>query len=199
MIHHPKWFGISQQIKRLTSHVDVLPTLLGLAGINPQQAQSQMQVNHTEVHPLVGRNLSPLLEGRNRLMHTDEPLYFMTEDDVTKGLHQVNSRGEPYESVTQPNSIEAVITTLPTDIWKLARYYDATKRFSREWVTVADEWEMYNLSADPFEEQNLAYPPLLSPENMVIKEQLLQILVKQRREKRLTPAHTSHASFDITT
>ncbi|MGM7680937.1 sulfatase-like hydrolase/transferase [Cytobacillus sp. Hm23] len=130
IIHSPKLFSGRQSTDRITSHVDVLPTMLGLAGINPMEIQEKLRPDHTEVHPLVGRDLTPLLKGRKDFYRDDEPIYFMSDDDVTKGLNQVTLSGEPYESVVQPNHIEAIITMLPTGMdkkrerWKLSRYYD---------------------------------------------------------------------------
>ena len=59
-----------------------------------------------------------------------EPIYFMSDDDVTRGLNQVSFTGQPYQSVTQPNHLETVIAHLPTgnnntyEIWKFTRYFD---------------------------------------------------------------------------
>ena len=58
------------------------------------------------------------------------PLYFMTDDDVTKGLNQVCLTGQPYESTVQPNHLESVIVRLRTgenkteEMWKFSRYID---------------------------------------------------------------------------
>ena len=50
--------------------------------------------------------------GHDSFSRANEPLYFMTDDDISKGLHQTNPvTGKPYESVVQPSHIEAVITT----------------------------------------------------------------------------------------
>ncbi|WP_279326024.1 sulfatase-like hydrolase/transferase [Bacillus sp. FJAT-47783] len=130
IIHNPKLFSGRQSTNMLTSHVDVLPTMLGLANINVVDIQEKLRIDHTEVHPLVGRNLTPLFRGEESFYRADEPIYFMSDDDVTRGLNQVSETGEPYKSVIQPNHIEAIITTLPTgkdrenEIWKLSRYFD---------------------------------------------------------------------------
>ncbi len=130
IIHNPKLFTRKQQTSMLTSHVDIIPTLLGLAGISVDDVQERLRKDHSEVHPLVGRDLTPLLRGKKKFTRADEPLYFMTDDEPTRGLHQVTITGEPYASVTQPNHIETVITTLKTganhseEKWKLSRYYD---------------------------------------------------------------------------
>ena len=47
-----------------TSHVDLIPTLLGLAGIDPEQATAGVTAHHDEVQPLPGRDLSPVVRGQ---------------------------------------------------------------------------------------------------------------------------------------
>ena len=92
-----------------------MPTILGLAGIDATEVQKKLKSDHTEARPLVGRNLTPLINGKDNFRRADEPLYFMTEDNVFKGLNQTNLiTGNPYEAVAQPSSIEAVIVELKT-------------------------------------------------------------------------------------
>jgi hypothetical protein len=54
----------------------------------------------------------------------------MTEDDVSRGSHQINLvSGQSYGAVPEPSNIESVITPLPTgsagapQLWKLTHYY----------------------------------------------------------------------------
>ncbi len=46
-----------------TSHVDLIPTLMGLAGIDAEQAAAGVAKHHHEVHPLPGRDLSGVITG----------------------------------------------------------------------------------------------------------------------------------------
>lgn len=130
IIHNPVLFEGRESTNTLTSHVDILPTMLGLAGIDVEKIQKDLAINHTEVHPLVGKNLSPFIKGEIESQFLDEPIYFMTDDDFTRGLNQTTVLGVPYRSVVQPNIIETVITALPTsgnnekEIWKYSRYFD---------------------------------------------------------------------------
>lgn len=128
IIHNPVLFEEPASVEMLTSHVDVVPTLLGLAGIDQAAVRQALSRDHSEVHPLVGRDLSPLVLGTGMPERAGEPVFFMTDDDVTRGLNQVSVKGKPYRSVIQPNHIEAVIATLRLDgqeqIFKYARYYD---------------------------------------------------------------------------
>ena len=130
IIHSPKLFAEPNETDFLTSHVDILPTLLGLAGINAEEVQEKLRKTHSEVHPFVGRNLTPHITGESVSECANEPLYFMTDDEVTKGLNQITLQGEPYSAVIQPNHLETIIIKLPTgrqdreEIWKYTRYFD---------------------------------------------------------------------------
>ncbi|MGI5839525.1 MAG: sulfatase-like hydrolase/transferase [bacterium] len=127
VIHNPRLCPIPRTVDMPTSHIDLLPTLLGLAGVDVAAVQAALRSDHTEVHPLPGRDLSPLLRG-GAADRAWEPLYFMTDDDVTHGLGQQNFLGWNYNSVLQPNHVESVIATLPGPsgraIWKYSRYFD---------------------------------------------------------------------------
>jgi hypothetical protein len=113
----------------------------------------------------------------------EEPLYFMTDDDFTKGLNQTTVTGEPYESVVQPNHIEAVITKLETgennhkEIWKYARYFD-NPQFSDDGKvnSTQDEYELYNLTKNPLKERNLANEAFATEESRTIQQLLEKLL-----------------------
>ena len=79
---------------------------------NPKLIPISKSVNIAQ--PLVGKNLTPLILSNDSRMSVDEPIYFMTDDDVTKGLNQRTFLGIPYKSVIQPNHIETVIVKLHT-------------------------------------------------------------------------------------
>lgn len=139
IIHSPK-FSVPRETDIITSHLDIIPTLLGLANINAVDAQKELKKSHSEVHPLVGRDFSPLINGKTNFPRANEPIYFMTDDEVTKGLNQFTVTGKPYESVIQPNHLETVILKLPTgkektdEVWKLTRYFDNPQFWSNPGV-----------------------------------------------------------------
>ncbi len=101
-----------------------------------------------------------------------EPLYFMTEDDVGRGLTPVSIvSGKEYEPVPYPSHVESVITALPTgddgaaEVWKLNHYYERLDEFDEAHglpvnpfaPPPADSaWELHNLTADPEERRNRA-------------------------------------------
>src|SRR5690606_37258988 len=54
----------------------------------------------------------------------EAPVFFMTDDDPSRGDNQHNFIGINYDSVKQPNHIECVITRIGADLWKYTRYFD---------------------------------------------------------------------------
>ena len=83
---HQKWFTLYDEATRVpfqivktgnqptsskiisnipTSHIDLIPTALGLAGLNQEDLSEKLSPSFTEMHPLPGRDLSPLLENHN--------------------------------------------------------------------------------------------------------------------------------------
>jgi len=188
-----------------TSHVDLLPTLLGLAGIDVERATATVAVEHDETHPLPGRDLSPVLTGGASPESFAAPVYFMTEDDVSQGLTMRNRfTGQALEPVPAPNHIESVIATLPTgpdgalELWKLNHYYERLGEFEAAHGLPANpfappaaepRWELHNLSADPEERSNRAAQ---APE---AARQLQGILEAEREAKRLVPQLRNPSPF----
>ncbi|KXH81910.1 sulfatase-like hydrolase/transferase [Sporosarcina sp. HYO08] len=215
IISNPILFPQQASTDMLTSHVDVLPTLLGLSEINVHKVQQILSKDHTEVHSFVGRNLKPLVKGYGHFSRINEPIYFMTDDHVSKGLRQANAvTGKAYESVIQPCSIEAVVAMLETgkngrkEKWKFGRYFDNPQFWTspgesdailnkkdcttqRKEQPVLDEFELYNLTEDPLEQKNLADPMHCTKETIEVQRVLMKILKAERKQKRLQPVSGS--------
>jgi arylsulfatase A-like enzyme len=186
-----------------TSHVDLLPTLLGLAGIDVERAAAIVAVEHDETQALPGRDLSPVLRGSVTAASLAEPLYFMTEDDVARGLSRLGLvSGQEYEPVPYPSHVESVITSLPTAsddaaaggaaVWKLNHYYERLDEFDRAHGLPANPfaappaepaWELHNLTADPEERHNRA----TDADAAGVLRDLQRVLDEQREAKRRLP------------
>ncbi|MDT5137351.1 MAG: hypothetical protein QOD58_1613, partial [Mycobacterium sp.] len=100
---HQKWFNLYDEATRVpfviarigdnatqartvsapTSHVDLVPTLLGAVGIDVACVASTLAESFSEVHPLPGRDLMPVVDGA--LPDESRAVYLMTRDNVLEG------------------------------------------------------------------------------------------------------------------
>ena len=181
-----------------TSHVDLIPTLMGLAGIDVERAAAGVAQHHAEARPLPGRDLSGLVTGKAPASSVATPIYFMTEDDVTRGFTQNNIlTGKPFDALAPPSCIESVITTLPTgaggaeELWKLNHYYERLDEWNADHGIAANPfaapaaepvWEMHNLTTDPEERHNRV------DDATDALSTLQSVLDAQREQKRLLPS-----------
>ncbi|HEU4887109.1 MAG TPA: sulfatase-like hydrolase/transferase [Thermoanaerobaculia bacterium] len=181
----------------LTSHADLTPTLLGLAGVDVERASQQLALSHCETRPLVGRDLSKLVLGKGHV--EPEPIFFMTYDNVSQGLSQVVGRRQ-WEAVDSPNQVETVIVEHKGSLWKYSRYaqclptpYDGLIANQNAqapidaYNDVEPEYEMYKLLGDETEITNLCYPGNETAESIAMRPYLQQLLDEQRRQKCLHP------------
>jgi len=212
-----------------TSHIDLAPTILGLAGVDAEAVRAKIAPGFTDPLPLVGRDLSAVIRGEADATASAEPVYFMSDDDPSRGLDQKNFIGLTYDSVSQPNHVETVVAEIDGAVWKYSRYFDhprywstpgtpgddgvqdlivkplrreatdegTNRRLYEQRVKTSpapEEVEMYNVTADPMELQNLAG-------NAQWKEReaaLRQLLADQSAKKRLTPASGSVPGETVT-
>jgi choline-sulfatase len=217
IISNPVLFPVPEERDHLSSHVDVLPTLLGLCGIDAEAVRRELAGTHTDARPLVGKDLTRFVLDREAAP-LDEAVYFMTDDDPSRGQNQENFIGISYDSVVQPNHIECTVTRLGGKLWKCTRYFDNPqfwtdpgqpgrpgvkdvvvkpaglapdlpgvylvpyqKRVKR--VPQPEEFELYNLTDDPMELENLAGRAQHAPTEAILR----RVLEEQSKTKRLTP------------
>ncbi|KUI22766.1 hydrolase [Mycobacterium sp. GA-1285] len=100
---HQKWFNLYDEATRVpfvvarigahateprtvtapTSHVDIVPTLLGAAGVDVEAAAATLAETFSEVHDLPGRDLMPVVDGGP--VDESRAVYVMTRDNVLEG------------------------------------------------------------------------------------------------------------------
>jgi|688.fasta_scaffold147121_1 choline-sulfatase len=139
MIHNPTLFPERSSTDLLTSHADLLPTMLGLAGLDEEALRPTLIETHTQVQCLPGRDLSGFVLGVEQERDVPEaPQYFMTDDAPFRGQRQIAWNNVEYFPVIQPNSIESVLVKLPTgknrklELWKYSRYFENTAMWSSQ-------------------------------------------------------------------
>ncbi|WP_163831816.1 sulfatase-like hydrolase/transferase [Spartinivicinus ruber] len=217
IVSNPILFEKSRQLDLTTSHIDLLPTLLGLVDVDLESTRCALAKNHSEARPLVGRDLSKVI--LDQQVPVEETIYFMTNDNVEVGADMTNPvTGVAYNSVVQPNYIEAIVTKLP-DLtgdtrWKYVHYFDNARYYAGEGTLagqtgnrhnagnligasnpdgittsrfIPSEYECYDLTSDPTEENNLLSPLCPNPVNDQVLNALKANMQEQRRTKRLLP------------
>ncbi len=214
IISSPAHFKEPRSVDTLTSHVDIIPTLLALAGADQKEVQEIAARAHCEVRPLVGRDLCALILDADAPPTVSEPVYFMTDDEISEGESQFNpATGNPYHSVIQPNHVETVIAVFAAaggeQVWKYSRYFDNPDFWTspgqydivhlgqeqqQRTEPAPDEYEMYNLTLDPLETINLAHPAHQTPETQKRQQELHALLAEQNAKKRLTPRDETGAN-----
>lgn len=206
---HQKWFNLYDEATRVpfviarvgsrptaprtvtapTSHVDVLPTVLAAAGVDLDATAAALARSFSEVHPLPGRDLMPVVDGGPA--DDDRPVYLMTRDNVLEGDTGASGLARTLKltsKVPAPLRIripahtaanfEGLVTRVGDDttagggghVWKLVRSFDDPGTWTEPGVRnldtdrrggptyrtdpLDDQWELYDLSADPIEAHN---------------------------------------------
>ena len=229
---HQKWFNLYDEAARVpfviartgtsetsgrlvdlpTSHVDLVPTLLAAAGIDPPDHAADFASRFTELHPFPGTDLLPIVDGARP--PTDRAVYLMTRDNILEGDSGASAVARSFGHSTDvppemrihvPEDVaanfEAIVTTIDGRLWKLVRTHDdpatwtepgvrhlaTTGPGGRRWRTepLPDEWELYDLTGDPIEVDNRWHDPAVS----TVRSELVSRLSAER-DRCCPPRHT---------
>ena len=206
---HQKWFNLYDEATRVplviartgsrstgprvidapTSHVDIVPTLLGAAGIDVHAVAETLRESFSEVHPLPGRNLMPVVDGSPA--DEDRAVYLMTRDNMLEGDSGASGLGRRLKQTVKPPAplriripahtaanFEGIVLRVADGaapggadhLWKLVRSFDDPSTWTEPGVRqyaangpggdvyrtspLDDQWELYDLTADPTEAHN---------------------------------------------
>lgn len=187
IVSNPVLFPSAATTNRLTSHIDLLPTILALVGTDFSSLKPGLEGSHSLVLPPAGRDLSALIKrDSSPALEGEEFVYFMSDDQVSDGGSwlELGALKLPYRPVIQPGYVETVVARLngaqDPSLWKYSRYFDGKNRKK------GDEYELYNLTDDPLEERNLAHPSFATPASAPIRAQLDDLLGRCHQELRLS-------------
>lgn len=224
---HQKWFNLYDEATRVpfviarigrdatqartvaapTSHVDLVPTLLGAAGVDVDAVATELAESFSEVHPLPGRNLMPVVDGAPA--DEDRGVYLMTRDNVLEGDTGASALSRQLGRDVNPpaplriklpahvaSNFEGLVVRVADEdggsghLWKLVRTFDDPATWTEPGVRhlaangiggeayrtdpVDDQWELYDLTADPVEAQNRWADPDLHDLRQYLRMQLKQ-------------------------
>jgi arylsulfatase A-like enzyme/putative intracellular protease/amidase len=201
---HQKWFNLYDEATRVpfsiacvgakstvgavvdgapTSHVDIVPTLLAAAGIDESVAAAALRDEFSEVHPLPGRNLMPIVDdpsGADR----ERAVYLMTNDNMLEGDTGASALARRLRRTEKPplplridtpahvaSNFEGVVRRIDGTLWKLVRVFDDPATWTEPGVRhlassggpgpdqyrstpLPDQWELYDLDDDSIEAHN---------------------------------------------
>jgi arylsulfatase A-like enzyme len=228
---HQKWFNLYDEATRVpfviarigenatpprkvsapTSHVDLVPTLLAAAGVDVDTTAATLAESFSEVHPLPGRDLMPVVDGAS----ADEgrAVYLMTRDNVLEGDTGASAAARQLGRAVNPPAplriklpahvaanFEGLVVRVTDSeapggaghLWKLVRTFDDPATWTEPGVRhlatngiggeayrtdpLDDQWELYDLTADPTETDNR----WADPELLELRQQLRMQLKQQR-------------------
>jgi arylsulfatase A-like enzyme len=219
---HQKWFNLYDEATRVpfiiarvgsgatsprtisapTSHVDLVPTLLGAAGVDVPAVAAQLAAEFSEVHPLPGHDLMPVVDGGPA--DEDRAVYLLTRDNVLEGdtgasglARQLGCDANPPAPlrIRVPGQVagnfEGLVARADDRLWKVVRTFDDPGTWTEPGVrqlaytgrgaqryrsdVLDDQWELYDLTGDPAEAVNRWEDPSLHELRALLRTQLKQV------------------------
>ena len=216
---HQKWFNLYDEATRVpfviarigsgatssrvvtapTSHVDVVPTLLAAAGIDVTTVAATLAESFSEVHPLPGRDLMPVVDGA--AADDDRAVYLMTRDNILEGDTGASGVARRLRRTVNPpaplrirvpahvaSNFEGLVLRVDGVLWKLVRTFDDPATWTEPGVRhlaanglggeayrmspLDDQWELYDLTDDPTEARNRWTDPELHELRQHLRTQL---------------------------
>jgi arylsulfatase len=151
-----------QSCQALTSHIDITPTILGLAGVSDDQRQ--------RIAPkLKGKDFSPMLAspesaGKNRIrnaaLYNFNMWLYQDAELMNKAYDVLVSGQSPKDKGLSPNLTKrGAIRSVTDGRYRYSRYFSPLQHnlpVSMEQIFEYNDVEMYDLQADPNEMHNLA-------------------------------------------
>ena len=219
---HQKWFNLYDEATRVpftvvrigdgatgartvdapTSHVDLVPTLLGAAGLDVESTAAVLRESFSEVHPLPGRDLMKVVDGAPA--DDDRPVYLMTRDNMLEGDSGASGLARQLKRTANPPAglriripahtaanFEGLVVNVEGHLWKLVRSFDDPSTWTEPGVRhlaangpggevyraspLDDQWELYDLTTDPIESVNRWEDPALHDLRGVLRMRLKEV------------------------
>lgn len=192
-------------IHHLTSHADLVPTLIGLAGVSVTDLRHSLRARGYAAPEFPGRDLSSVILGKKNALSAlgDNDVYFVTYDKPLSGtenfpktidsqlrllpisdawrdslrskifsvLRQLGSYAGPlaaYPPVAGPSQVEALLKYENGTLYKLVRFFEEAN------PEMGEEWQLFNLSHDPYEQFNVVNAKQHRERVVRLKERLAQ-------------------------